>query len=132
MGKLGQVIRTLREQKKLTQGQLAIKAGVGRSTVTMIESGQREHITVDVLAKLAKALDTTPNDILERTGLKRPSPGSDPYFEALEAIWEMIPDWKKRDMVMQLRAYVEDHEQHVAEKENRQETSDSSEKKEAP
>jgi hypothetical protein len=37
-------------------------------------------------------------------------PGRDPYFEVLETLWDQAPDWKKRDIVIQLRAVLEEQE----------------------
>ena len=50
-------------------------------------------------------------NVLCRAGyLRSRRPSRDPYFEVLEALWDRVPDWKKKDMVTQLRAVVEEYE----------------------
>jgi len=73
---IGQTIKILRQQQRLTQGQLEIKSGVKRSTIAMIEQEKRENPTVDTLVKLAIALGVTPDDIIHRAGILPPLPPS--------------------------------------------------------
>lgn len=53
--KLGAQLKVAREQASLTQKELAIKLGTGRSTVSRIEN-HAEHIRLSTLRKYAKAL----------------------------------------------------------------------------
>lgn len=46
---IGQQIRTLREAKKLTQEQLAIKCGISRVTLGKIERGELGNTSVKTL-----------------------------------------------------------------------------------
>jgi DNA-binding XRE family transcriptional regulator len=48
-------LKALREERGLTQGQLALKAGTGQAAVARIESG-RSLPKLDLLARLAAAL----------------------------------------------------------------------------
>lgn len=66
---IGDVLKKLRLDRGLTQGQLAVKSGVARSTISMIEMGQRASPNCDTLMDLALALETTPNDVLVLAGL---------------------------------------------------------------
>lgn len=50
-------VAELRAAKGWTQEQLAQRAGVGRVTITRIESGENRRIDYDVLEKLADALE---------------------------------------------------------------------------
>jgi transcriptional regulator with XRE-family HTH domain len=56
---IGQVIRSLREQKGWSQEKLALEAGMGTSHVSRIERGERRPPT-NRLDTLASALGTTP------------------------------------------------------------------------
>lgn len=49
----------------LTQKELAEKAGVSRITISTIERGEAESVTVGTLKKLAKALDCKASDFLD-------------------------------------------------------------------
>ena len=57
---LGEKIKMLRQNKKMTLEQLGEKVGVGKSTVRKWENGMIANMRRDKIAKLAKALDTTP------------------------------------------------------------------------
>lgn len=61
---VGQRIRALREQNNLTQEQLALMTGVGRSYLAKVEAGSR-NATVDFLEKIAVGLGTTLGDLFE-------------------------------------------------------------------
>jgi len=56
---IGQVIRSLREQKGWSQEKLAFEAGMGTSHVSRIERGER-RLPTSRLDALASALGTTP------------------------------------------------------------------------
>jgi transcriptional regulator with XRE-family HTH domain len=53
---IGRFIRKLREQKQLTQEQLATKTGITYQHLSGMENG-RENFTIDILESLARALD---------------------------------------------------------------------------
>ena len=69
MASLGVVIQSLREDRGLTQGQLATYAGLSRSYLSLIESGQRESIAAEILVKIARRLGVTSEYLLERADL---------------------------------------------------------------
>ena len=52
---IGRFIRKLREQKQLTQEQLASKTGITYQHLSGMENG-RENFTIDILESLARAL----------------------------------------------------------------------------
>lgn len=54
---LGACVRALREQKKITLEQLALKAGITYQYLSGVETG-KENFTVNVLEKLSSALET--------------------------------------------------------------------------
>jgi len=59
----GQVLRRVRKEVGLTQEQLSLEAEVERNFVSLIERGVNQP-TIRVLFKLAKALGTTPSQML--------------------------------------------------------------------
>lgn len=58
-----------RRELKLTQAQLADKAGVTQGAISMIELGKRVP-SLDVIIKIASALGCTVNDLLDGDVLK--------------------------------------------------------------
>lgn len=54
----------LREERKLSQGELAARAGVRRDTVSALERGKTQGIQFDTLARLCEALACEPGDLL--------------------------------------------------------------------
>lgn len=63
--RLATVLRTLREEKALTQEQLAKRAKVARSYVAVIESGHKKNPSLEILKRLARALDVPVGRLLE-------------------------------------------------------------------
>jgi transcriptional regulator with XRE-family HTH domain len=73
---IGQIIRSLREQKGWSQEKLALDAGMGTSHVSRIERGER-RLPTSRLDALATALGTTPAAVYaELEGLPPPSSGA--------------------------------------------------------
>jgi transcriptional regulator with XRE-family HTH domain len=62
---LGEVVRELREARGLTQAQLAEKAQVALSYVTMIEAGGGASPSRQILHRMARALDVHAKRLLE-------------------------------------------------------------------
>lgn len=60
--RLGKLIKALRENAELTQEQLAKKAGVNHSYISLLETGQRMP-TVKTADKIAAALGVTLADL---------------------------------------------------------------------
>lgn len=60
---IGARLRSLREHKDLSQPDLADRANIGRSTVSLIETGERAP-GADVIIQLVKALDTSADYLL--------------------------------------------------------------------
>lgn len=59
----GQVLRRFRKDAGLTQEQLSFEAEIERNFVSLIERGVNQP-TIKVLFKLARALGTTPSQML--------------------------------------------------------------------
>jgi transcriptional regulator with XRE-family HTH domain len=64
MSKLGFCIRTIREVKQMSSAELATKAGISQTYVSLIEGGTRVP-TSDVLSRVARALDVNVEVFLE-------------------------------------------------------------------
>ena len=62
---IGNKIKKLRHKNNLTQEKLAIKAGVPYTTLTKIESGVIKKPAVQTVAKIAKALDITVDELIK-------------------------------------------------------------------
>ncbi len=62
--KIAEKIRKTRKERKISQEELAFKAGLNRAYVGYIERGERKP-SVDTLSKLAKALKVKLSDLLE-------------------------------------------------------------------
>ncbi len=56
------------------------------------------------------ALRVAPEKVFRLAGLLPPRPERDTYYESLESLWERLPDWKKKDIVLQIRAVVDEQE----------------------
>lgn len=56
---MGYKIKEVREEKRMTQEELAKKSGVSRSTIVGIEKGTISDVKMSTLQKLASAMDTT-------------------------------------------------------------------------
>ena len=50
-------VKEYRENKKMTQEQLAEKAEVSRNTISTLETKSNANVTFEVMQKIAKALD---------------------------------------------------------------------------
>ena len=61
---VGERIKQLRKEKRLTQGDLAKRLGVSQAMITQYENHQREPKKFDTIKKIAAALEVTPEDIL--------------------------------------------------------------------
>ena len=59
----GAVLRSVRQQKELSQEQLALDCGLDRTFISMIERGQRQP-TLSSIFRLAKALSIRPSKLL--------------------------------------------------------------------
>ena len=64
-------VRALRKAAGLSQEELAHEAEVDRTYVSQVERSQR-NITISVLARMARALKTTPAKLLEPSGVAVP------------------------------------------------------------
>ena len=57
-------VKKFREAKGWTQGELSDRSGVGRITISRMESGALEETSAGTLVKLAKALECDMSDLV--------------------------------------------------------------------
>jgi transcriptional regulator with XRE-family HTH domain len=62
----GRVLRELRVRKKLSQEALALRAGLDRTSPSLLERGQRQPTLAVVLA-VAEVLEVSPSMLINRT-----------------------------------------------------------------
>lgn len=59
----GEILKEMRKRQGISQSELAEKCALDRTFISMLERGVRQP-TISTLFKLAKALNTTPSEIL--------------------------------------------------------------------
>ena len=62
---IGKNIKKLRQQKKLSQERLARLTDISLNTLTKIESGFTKRPAIQTIHKIAKALNTSLDDLVE-------------------------------------------------------------------
>lgn len=75
------LLKEIREQKKLSQYQLASLSGVPQQTISAIESQKRQNPGVETLYPIAKALGCTVDDVREEDWPGRKVPNEHGYFD---------------------------------------------------
>lgn len=60
---MGYKVKETREEKRMTQEELAEKSGVSRATIIALETGKTTDVKMSTLQKLASAMDTTVQEI---------------------------------------------------------------------
>jgi transcriptional regulator with XRE-family HTH domain len=60
---VAETVRRARKAAGLSQEELALEAGLDRTYISQVERGKR-NVTIVVLARIAKALKTTPDRLL--------------------------------------------------------------------
>lgn len=54
---IGQTIRKIRKEKNINQSELASKAGISRQTLSKLEKGEIDKVSIQVLVKLLDVLN---------------------------------------------------------------------------
>lgn len=65
---LGDRIRKLRDQRELTQGQLAQSSSVSQGYLSQLENGEVKNPSAAVLLRVAQAVKVDPDDLFEAAG----------------------------------------------------------------
>jgi transcriptional regulator with XRE-family HTH domain len=69
---IGETIQKLRREARMTQRQLAHKAGIDQGGLSRIEQRLKVNPTLDVLRRLARALDCRVADLLDEKNNESP------------------------------------------------------------
>ena len=99
--KIGKVIARLRREKGWSQGQLAYHAGTTGSHISLMESGRRNNPGAILLARIAVALDTTPDYVLTEAGILTETEDT-PFPPELRVLRDLInsyPEGRYKDEV---------------------------------
>jgi len=108
---LGQAIRRIRQEARLSQKDLAEAAGIDQSYLSMIESDQRRNPGTRIIARLAQALQVSIDDLASRAGyLPRLEP-EDPLSARAMRLFRQLPRWRQEDVLAQLELYLRLKEQ---------------------
>lgn len=65
--RIGERVRVRREKLNLSQSELATKAQMSRTYLSLIERGEADNISFKVLSRLALALGTSPAEVTGET-----------------------------------------------------------------
>jgi transcriptional regulator with XRE-family HTH domain len=68
---IGDIIKRKRLELGLIQKELENRSGVTQSMISKVEGGSAENVSIDVLRRLAKALNCTLVDLLPEADKKR-------------------------------------------------------------
>jgi transcriptional regulator with XRE-family HTH domain len=96
---VGARIRTLRQERDLTQTDMAKLLGTKQTAVSEVERGNR-GLTVQQLVKLARALKTSPNELLGEGNHNTPRPKRARLLRRLHRI-ELLPQ-DQQDALLKL------------------------------
>lgn len=55
----------LRRNRHLTQGEVARKSGLSKTTISNLESGKQKKIELETIARLCTTFHCTPNDLFD-------------------------------------------------------------------
>ena len=66
---MGYKIKEFREARGMTQEQLSASSGVSRGTISALENGTTRTTTTKTLLQIARALDTTVDQIFFEDGV---------------------------------------------------------------
>jgi transcriptional regulator with XRE-family HTH domain len=101
MASIGEVVRRLREEKKITQLELEelTHGEVSRGYVANLERGKIRRPSEERLEALAQALEVTKRYILEQAGIIEPVDIADPYIVKLADIFAELTDEEKEEVL---------------------------------
>lgn len=96
MAIVGRRIKSLRERRRLTQGQLAIYSDVAQSHISRLENGLVDSLGSEPLAKMARVLDTTTDYLL---GLSAdPIPPDNTTEPSTQLEHDLLEEFRKLDL----------------------------------
>ena len=116
MATIGEVVRRLRDEKNMTQGELEelTQGTVSRGYVANLERGKIRMPSEEKLEALAHALDVTRRYILEQAGIVEPVDTTDPYIVELADVFADLTDEEKEEILAGARWKAERKKGHQA------------------
>ena len=78
---VGERIRKLREDKKMSVSELAEKAGVAKSYLSSIERNVQSNPTIQFIEKVSKVIGVTVNDLISIDGSTNPAEIDNEWLE---------------------------------------------------
>lgn len=113
---IGQVIRSMRESRAISQRELARRAKLGDAYLSTVERGKYSRIDLHSLLRICSVLGITLNELLIRAGLLTPDSPNDPStavrMQELERLFRSLPASRQEEVlaiVRTLRAIEGDH-----------------------
>lgn len=83
---LGLAIQQLRAERRLSQQKLADRAGISRSAIAKVVTGESDTMTIESAEKLAKVFDMTINELLDM----RRAPDPRAFTDYLKSPWALL------------------------------------------
>jgi len=114
MATIGEVVRRLREARKITQSELEelTQGTVSRGYVANLERGKIRMPSEGKLEALAHGLDVTRRYILEQAGIVEPVDIADPYIVELADVFADLTDEEKEEILAGARWKAERKKHH--------------------
>ena len=107
---LGETVRAIRLEQRLSQKEAAEAAGIDQSYLSMIESGQRRNPGACIVARLAQVLDVSMDELVARAGYLSSPRLEDPLSQRAMRLFRRLPRWRQEDVLAQLELYLERHD----------------------
>jgi transcriptional regulator with XRE-family HTH domain len=101
---LGERIATQREEQALTQVELAERARISPSTLSLIESGKVPHPQVGTIRKIARALGVEPQDLRRTEEVVSPKAETPPDLQ--QSLNGLLEEERHLSYLSSWRAYV--------------------------
>jgi transcriptional regulator with XRE-family HTH domain len=105
MAILGRRLRTLRQRRDLTQGQLAVYAKVDRSYISQIENEHIDSVGSEILGRVAQLLRTTTDYLIGLTS--NPLPRDDTTTPNTQLEYDLLDEFRKLDFEEQRYALAQ-------------------------
>jgi transcriptional regulator with XRE-family HTH domain len=115
MASIGEVVRRLREENKITQLELEelTDGQVSRGYVANLERGKIRRPSEERLEALAQALQVTKRYMLEQAGIIEPVDLTDPYIMELADVFADLTDEEKEEVLAGARWKAERRKGHI-------------------
>ena len=86
---VGERIRKLREDKKMSMSELAEKAGVAKSYLSSIERNVQSNPTIQFIEKVSKVIGVSVNDLISIDGSTNPAEIDNEWLKILHDAIEL-------------------------------------------